>query len=97
MRSVLWTKQAQADLGAIRAFITQDSPHYASVIVSRLIAATDRLIPFPESGRAVPEFDDPLVREVVYPPYRIVYRLVGVDEVHVLTVHHASRSFPKEL
>ena len=97
MRVVLWTKQAQADLAAIRAFISQDSPHYASVIVSRLIAATDRLAPFPESGRAVPEFEDPLVREVVHPPYRIVYRLVGITEVHVLTVHHSSQSFPAEL
>jgi len=97
VRVVLWTEQARADLAAIRAFISQDSPHYASVIVSRLIAATDRLVPFPESGRAVPEFEDPLVREVVHPPYRIVYRLVGVDELHVLTVHHASQSFPPEL
>jgi plasmid stabilization system protein ParE len=97
MRIVLWTEQARADLAAIRAFISQDSPHYASVIVSRLIAATDRLVPFPESGRAVPEFDDPLVREVVHRPYRIVYRLVGVDELHVLTVHHASQTFPTEL
>jgi toxin ParE1/3/4 len=94
---VLWTKRAQADLAAIRAFTSQDSPHYASVIVSRLIAATDRLVPFPESGRAVPEFEDPLVREVVHRPYRIVYRLVGVDELHVLTVHHASQDFPTEL
>lgn len=97
MRIVLWTEQARADLAAIRAFITQDSPHYASVIVSRLIAATDRLVLFPESGRAVPEFDDPIIREVVHRPYRIVYRLVGADEVHVLTVHHASQSFPTEL
>lgn len=97
MRIVLWTEQARADLAAIRAFISQDSLHYASVVVSRLIAATDRLVPFPESGRAVPEFDDPLIREVVHPPYRIVYRLVGTDEVHILTVHHASRSFPTEL
>lgn len=97
MRTVLWTEQAQADLAAIRAFISQDSPHYASVIVSRIIGATDRLVPFPESGRAVPEFEDPSVREVVHRPYRIVYRLVGVDEVHVLTVHHSSQSFPIEL
>ena len=97
MRTVLWTEQARADLAAIRAFISQDSPHYASVIISRLIAATDRLGPFPESGRAVPEFDDPSVREVVHRPYRIVYRLVGVDELHVLTVHHASQTFPIEL
>jgi addiction module RelE/StbE family toxin len=97
VREVLWTKQAQADLAAIRTFISQDSPHYASVIVSRLIAATDRLVPFPESGRAVPEFDSRLVREVVQRPYRIVYRLVGDSEVHVLTVHHSSKSFPAKL
>jgi len=97
VRVVFWTKQALADLAAIRAFISQDSLHYASVIVSRLIAATDRLVPFPESGRSVPEFDDPLVREVVDRPYRIVYRLVGSDEVHVLTVHHSSQSFPEGL
>ena len=66
MRVVLWTKQAQADLAAIRAFISQDSPHYASVIIARLIAATERLVPFPESGRVVPEFEHPLVREVVH-------------------------------
>jgi plasmid stabilization system protein ParE len=97
VREVLWTKQAQADLAAIRAFISQDSPHYASVVVARLIAAADRLIPFPESGRTVPEFEDPLVREVVHPPYRIVHRLVGHDEVHVLTVHHSSKRFPARL
>jgi len=97
VRVILWTKQAQADLAAIRAFISQDSPRYASVIIFRIIGATDRLVPFPESGRSVPEFEDPLVREVMHPPYRIVYRLVGIDEVHVLTVHHSSQRFPAEL
>ena len=97
MRVLLWTEQARADLAAIRAFITQDSPHYASVIIARLIAATDRLVPFPESGRTVPEFENPLIREVVLKPYRIVYRLVGADEIHVLTVHQASQRFPTEL
>jgi toxin ParE1/3/4 len=97
VRVVLWTPQARADLAAIRVFISQDSPHYASVIISRLIAATDRLVQFPESGRAVPEFENPQVREVVHPPYRIVYRLAGVDQIHVLTVHHASQPFPTEL
>ena len=97
MRVLLWTEQARADLAAIRAFISQDSRHYASVIIARLIAATDRLAPFPESGRTVPEFENPLIREVVLKPYRIVYRLVGVGEIHVLTVHHASQRFPAEL
>ena len=97
MRAVLWTEQARSDLAAIRAFISQDSPHYASVVVAQLIAATDRLAIFPESGRAVPEFEDPLVREVVHRPYRIVYRVVGVDQIHIVTVHHGSQRFPSEL
>ena len=97
MRVPLWTQQALADLAAIRAFINQDSPHYTSVIIARLIAATDRLVPFPESGRIVPEFADPSIREVVLKPYRIVYRLVGTNEIHILTVHHAAQRFPSEL
>ncbi|MBI4485960.1 MAG: type II toxin-antitoxin system RelE/ParE family toxin [Acidobacteria bacterium] len=56
----------------MRAFISQDSPHYASLVVAQLIAATDRLVHFPESGRAVPEFKNSAVREVVRRPYRIV-------------------------
>ena len=97
MRVVLWTHQARSDLAAIRAFISQDSPHYASVVVAQLIAATDRLIAFPESGRAVPEFENPLVREIVHRPYRIVYRLVGMDQIDILTVHHGSQRFPSDL
>jgi toxin ParE1/3/4 len=72
VRVLLWTEQAGADLAAIHAFISQDSAHYASVIIARLITATDRLVAFPESGRIVPEFETRTVREVVLPPYRIV-------------------------
>jgi plasmid stabilization system protein ParE len=97
VRVLFWTEQARSDLAAIRAFVSQDSPHYASIIISQLIDATDRLVQFPESGRAVPEFENPLIREVVHSPYRIVYRLVGADQIHILTVHHGSKKFPTEL
>ena len=97
MRLVLWTDQAQEDLAAIQAFISQDSPHYAAVVVERLIGAAARLRDFPESGRTVPEFENPAVREVIHPPYRIVYRLVAGGDVHILTVHHGARSLPSSL
>jgi len=87
-----WTERAESDLRAIRAFIEADSPHYAAVVVVRLLQAVDRLRDFPEPGRAVPEFSEPLVREVIVPPYRIVYRIVSAEEVHVLTVHHGARA-----
>lgn len=97
MRSLFWTERARDDLAAIYAFISQDSPHYAPVVVSRLIAAAGRAAVFPLSGRVVPELSNTSVREVIHRPYRIVYRLVGSDEVHILTVHHGARMFPQEL
>ena len=97
MRALRWTEQARADLAAIQSFISQDSPHYAQVVVRQLIMATEQLTVFPESGRAVPEFANPEVREIVRSPYRIVYRLVGDHEIHVLTLHHGSKRFPSEV
>ena len=69
----------------------------AAVVIAQLIAATDQLQAFAESGRVVPELGDPAVREIVRHPYRIVYRIAALDQVHVLTVHHGSQRFPSEL
>ena len=38
-----------------------------------------------------PEFGDPSIREVILAPYRVVYRIVSGEEVHVLVIHHAAR------
>jgi plasmid stabilization system protein ParE len=34
-----------------------------------------RLVDFPESGRIVPELGIANLREIIHPPFRIVYRL----------------------
>jgi len=86
-----WTERAQVDLAAIQAFIEADSPTYAKIVVRRLISAVDPLRDFPNVGRAVEEFPDPSIREVVLRPYRIVYRIVSSDVIHVLTIHHSAR------
>lgn len=91
---IRWTDQAIADLAAIRVFIAQDSPHYSSVVIHRLIRAVDRLNNFPKSGRAVPEFEHQAVREIIERPYRIIYRLLRDDEIHILTIHHGARPLP---
>ncbi|MFM9072104.1 MAG: type II toxin-antitoxin system RelE/ParE family toxin [Cyanobium sp.] len=62
-----------------------------------MIAAVEQLAGFPESGRAVPEFDDPHVREIVRRSYRIVCRLVGDNQVHMLTIHYGARQLPSSL
>lgn len=93
MTPIIWAPQAIHDVESIRAFIAQDSPSYAELIANRLVAAIERLQSFPESGRVVPEHQDPMIREVIVRPYRIVYRLRG-DVVEIATVFRSSRQFP---
>jgi len=92
--SLIWSPQSLRDLEAIRAYIAEGSPFYADLVVRRLVAAVERLRAFPESGRIVPEFNVPELREVIVRPYRIVYR-VGPEVVEIATVFRASRLVPE--
>jgi toxin ParE1/3/4 len=92
--SIAWSPQAIRDVESIRAFIAQDSPAYADLVARRIVAAVERLHSFPESGRLVPERQDPSIREVVLSPFRIVYRLRG-GIAEIATVFRGSRAFPE--
>ena len=92
MTEVRWTPQAADDLQAIYDFIGRDSPHYAQVIVEDLLAAIDRLEQFPLMGRHVPERLREDLRELIKPPYRVVYQVGEV--ILILTIFRASRLFP---
>lgn len=50
----------------------------------------ERLAVFPNSGRIVPELNDPGIREILFGNYRIVHRVTG-DLVEILTVYHGAR------
>jgi addiction module RelE/StbE family toxin len=90
---LIWSPQALRDLEAIRDYVATDSPRYAALVVERIVQGVERLSGFPESGRVVPERNDPQLREVIVRPYRVVYRLrPGV--VEIATVFRASRMFP---
>lgn len=91
--AVRWSAQAVDDLQEIHDYIARQSPRYAAVVAGRLVAAVDRVREFPESGRIVPELNEPAVREVIHGAYRIVYELLP-DVAVVLTVFRASRAFP---
>ena len=92
MTQVVWAPQAIQDVEAIRAHVGRDSPHYADLLVQRLIAAVERLTDNPRSGRVVPELGDESIREVIHGNYRIVYRLRH-DVVEIATVFHGARLF----
>ena len=93
MTELIWSPQALRDLESIRDYIAADSPHYAGLVVERIVAGVERLRRFPESGRMVPERNSPEIREVIIRPYRVVYRLRS-GSVEIATVFRASRMFP---
>ena len=94
MTAVYWATQAGEDLGAIFAYIRQDSEQYAGLTVREILAATGRLREFPEIGRMVPELNRPDVRELTWRSYRIVYQyLSAANEVWILTVFRGERLF----
>ncbi len=88
---VSWSPRALRDLEAIAAYIASDSPAYARAVVKRIVSLTRTLSNFPNSGRMVPEFQDPGIREVIAYSYRIMYT-VGMDEVLVVAVVHGKRN-----
>jgi len=90
MAEIRWTPQAADDLEAIADFISQDSTHYACLFVGNVLDAAQRLENYPRSGRIVPESNDPIIREIIFGNYRIVYR-VKPEIVEILTVYHGSR------
>lgn len=94
MTEVRWTEEATENLEAIKAFISEDSPAYALAVTDRLFRAAGQLTSFPDSGRMVPERGRPEIRELVRPPYRIVYRRLP-KVVQVLLVFRSSLPLPE--
>jgi plasmid stabilization system protein ParE len=91
-----WTHNALEHLIAIHEHIAHDAPVYALRMVDRITARSQQIASFPESGRMVPEYALPTVREVIEPPYRIIYR-IGQDQIDVLAVIHSARLMPPDL
>ena len=43
-------------------------------LITEVFDRVERLVDNPDMGRVVPEFDQPFLRELIHPPFRIVYR-----------------------
>ena len=90
---VHWTDTARDHLRAIHAYIARDSPQYALRVVDRLTRRSQQIAEFPLSGREVPEFAVPQVREILEGPFRIIYYLKP-DQIDVLAVIHGAQQIP---
>jgi addiction module RelE/StbE family toxin len=90
---VEWTDNALEQLWAIHEYIAQSSPQYAQRVVDRLTRRSWQIRDFPLSGRVVPEYNAPQIREVIEGPYRIIY-YIKPDQIDVLAVIHGAQKTP---
>lgn len=62
---VVWTRQAVHQLNRCADYIAQDNVIAAEKWVLSLVGKTDQLSELPKSGRIVPEYSDPNLREII--------------------------------
>jgi len=93
---IVWSPSARADLKSIVSFIGEEDPPTARKFGLKIIGCVEQAARFPESGRIVPEFENPTVRELILSSYRIAYRVnTDAKEIDIARVWHAKRGIPE--
>lgn len=92
---LIWSPAAR-DLHDITAFIARDDSDRAMSFGYELISEIDRLQEFAELGRIVPEYRNAVIREIIFRPSRIVYRVHDGSKVcEIARVSHSARGAPR--
>ena len=92
MAQVIWSNAAIDDLQRLREYYEPLSPRFADKLIDQLISRIRLLATFPQSGRTVPEFANPIIREVLSGNYRIVYRHEQSARVEIARIFHNAQS-----
>lgn len=85
-----WTHEALNRLIEIEEYISEDSPTRAKKFTNQIIQKAESLKKHPQKGRIVPEFSIPVLKELIYKNYRIVYKIKR-DSLEILTVFESHR------
>ncbi|MDE0443599.1 MAG: type II toxin-antitoxin system RelE/ParE family toxin [Gammaproteobacteria bacterium] len=89
--SVRFAESAVADLEAIKEwYADQGVPDVGDRILGGVFERVERLSEHPDMGRVVPEFGESFLRELIYPPFRIVYHR-STKLVRVIRVWRSER------
>lgn len=85
---------AESALGELQEvldwYIEQGVPVVGQRLVSEVIQHIETLADHPDIGRVVPEFEQPFLRELIHPPFRIVYRR-ETKKVRVVRIWRSER------
>jgi len=89
--TISFAASAVKDTEEIRMwYARQNAAAVGECLMLEIISAVERLADFPEGGRIVPEFGIANLREVLRPPFRIVYRL-DRHKVRIVRVWRSER------
>ncbi len=93
---IVWTNQALRKLNKFVDYIAQDNLVTAEKWALKLIEKTDQLMEQPESGRIVPEYNEPNLRELIFENYRVIYRIRREENtIYIQTVWHVRQEPPE--
>ncbi len=93
---LIWAPSARLDLKELSSYIAESRPEVSRRFVQSVFRTVEPLAQFPESGRVVPEFGIPTIREVIRKPCRIVYRIKADQEIiEIARIWHAARGIPE--
>src|SRR5690554_3075631 len=85
-------QSAIEDLQAIQTYyIEQCVPHIGVEYVVAILEPSEMLHHHPDAGRIVPEFNQEHIRELVHPPFRVVY-LRRATEVVIIRIWRSERA-----
>ena len=96
MAQVIWTEGAILDLREIAEYIAFDNHEAAADVVMRIESHIDKLSVFPYLGPVIPETPSSSARQVVEPPCRIFYQVIG-ERVYILHVLRFERLFRQSM
>jgi plasmid stabilization system protein ParE len=90
LAKVVWTQEAERWLLKIHDYIVLDSPVNAFNVVQSIYQRAQILKEFPQLGQAYRSASGRELRILLWGHYRIVYRLMPDDEVHIIGVFHGA-------
>jgi toxin ParE1/3/4 len=93
---LIWAPSARLDLRELASYIAESRPRASAIFVKNVFRTLEHLSDFPKSGRVVPEFNHPNIREIIRKPCRIVYRVKHrAHIVEIVRIWHAARGIPQ--
>lgn len=89
--TISFAESALRDLEEVQAwYAEQGVPDVGARLVAEVFQRVQALADHPEMGRVVPEFDQPFLRELIHPPFRIVSRR-DLRQVRIVRVWRSER------